>query len=57
MKASEEELKQLSLSERKIINISTYGRVNESQKIEDYVQFVLQKYYLDDQNFVIGKRL
>ena len=50
--ASEEELKYLSLSERKIANISTYGRVRISQSIEDYVQFALQQYYLNNQNFI-----
>lgn len=53
--ASEEELQQLSLSERKIANISTYGRVMESQDLEDYVQFALQHYYLNDQNFISRK--
>lgn len=50
--ASEEELQQISLSERKIANILTYGRVMEPQDIEDYVQFALQQYYLNEQNFI-----
>lgn len=49
--ASEEELQQLSLSERKIANITTYGRILEPQNIEDYIQYALQQYYLDEQNF------
>lgn len=53
--ASEEELQQLSLSERKIANIATYGRVMESQNIEDYVQFALQQYYLNNQNLISRK--
>lgn len=55
-RASEEELQQLSLSERKIANICTYGRVRESQNIEDYVQFALQQYYLNEQNFINQKK-
>ena len=50
--ASEEELQQLSLSERKIANICTYGRVLELQNFEDYVQFALQQYYLNDKTFI-----
>jgi len=53
--ASEEELQQLSLSERKIANILTYGRVMEPQDLEDYVQFALQQYYLNEQNFINRK--
>lgn len=50
--ASEEEIQQLSLSERKVANISTYGRVMQPQNFEDYVQYALQQYYLNDQNFI-----
>ena len=53
--ASEEELQQLSLSERKIANILTYSRVTESQNFEDYLQCALQQYYLNDQNFISQK--
>lgn len=53
--ASEEELQQLSLRERKIANISTYGRVVESQDFEYYIQFVLQQNYLNPQNFINQK--
>lgn len=49
--ASEEELQQLSLSERKIANICTYGRVGEPQDIEDYVQFALHQTYLNEENY------
>lgn len=52
MTASEEEIQQLSLSERKVANICTYSRVTQSQNFEDYVQFALQQYYLNDQNFI-----
>ncbi len=52
MSASKEEQQQLSLSERKVANICTYGRVTKQQQsLEDYLQFVLQQYYLNDQNF------
>ncbi len=54
--ASEEELLRLSLSERKVANITTYGRITESQDIEEYVQFTLQHFYLNDDNFVNGKK-
>lgn len=54
--ASEEELQQLSLSERKIANISTYGRINKTQDIEEYVQFALQQYYLNEENFINRKK-
>jgi hypothetical protein len=54
--ASEEELQQLSLSERKIANIYTYGRVNNPQDIEEYVQCVLQQYYLNEENFMNQKK-
>lgn len=54
--ASEEELQQLSLSERKIANIYTYSRVMESQNIDDYVQFALQQHYLNDQSFIGSKK-
>lgn len=49
--ASEEELRQLSLSERKVANILTYGRVLTSQNLESYIEFALQQYYLNEQNF------
>lgn len=58
--ASDEELQQLSLSERKIANLKTYERVRESQNIEDYVRFALQQSYLNEQNFIDftnGKKL
>lgn len=54
--ASEEELQHLSLSERKIANISTYGRRYEFEDIEDYVQFALQNYFLNEENFKNIKR-
>lgn len=49
--ASAEELKKLSLSERKLANIKTYGRVRHSENIEDYVERVVQEYYLNPENF------
>lgn len=55
--ASEEEIQQLSLSERKISNILTYGRVLESQDLESYINFALQHYYLNEQNFSNGNKL
>ena len=54
--ASEEELQQLSLSERKVANIMRYRRVMVSQDIDAYVKFALQQYYLNDQNFRGSKR-
>lgn len=56
--ASDEELQQLSLSERKIANINTYGRVGSRtfENIEDYVQYALNQYYLS-QNFTNRKKL
>lgn len=54
--ATEEELEQLTLSERKIANIKTYGRVYESQDIEDYVKFALQQRYLKGQNDPSNKK-
>lgn len=50
--ASDEELQQLSLSERKIANLKTYARVRKSQNIEDYVQYALQHTYLNEENFI-----
>ena len=47
--ASEEEIQQLSLSERKIANIITYNRVMVHQNIEDYVKFAMQQYYFNYQ--------
>ena len=52
---TEEEEQQLSLSERKIANIRAYGRVRQSQNIEDYLQFVLQQRYLS-QEFIHSKK-
>lgn len=52
--ASEEEIQGLSLSERKVANICTYGRTLKSQPIDDYVKFALHQYYLDEQNFTAG---
>lgn len=49
--ASVEELQELSLSERKIANISRYNRIHQPQKIEDYVKFALRQHYLDEKNF------
>jgi len=54
--ATEEEIQQLSLTERKVANIKTYGRVHESQDLEDYVQYALQQPYLDEQKFRGQKR-
>ena len=51
MTASEEELQQLTLSERKIANICTYGRIRESQYFESYIEFLLQQYYLNEKNY------
>ncbi len=53
--ASEEELQCLSLSEKKIANIGTYGRVFEPGNIEDYVEFALKHYFLFDQNNISKK--
>ena len=57
--ASEEEIQQLSLSERKIANICTYGRITNSSSmdIEQYIQFALQQYYLNAKNFINSKKL
>lgn len=55
--ASEEELLQITLSERKISNISTYGRINEGRRlfktlsIEEYIQYALQQTYLNEELF------
>ncbi len=49
--ASEEELSQITLSERKIANISTYGRVYKELRIEDYIEYVLQQTYLNEETF------
>lgn len=57
MTASEEELQQLSLSERKVANICTYGRITESQYFESYIEFVLQQHYLNEQNFTNQKQV
>ena len=50
--ASEEEIQQLSLSERKLANIKVYGRVRVSCDLEEYVNRVMQEYYLNDKNFI-----
>lgn len=57
--ASEEEIQQLSLNERKIANICTYGRITDSSSmdIEQYIQFALQQYYLNDKNYSNNKKL
>ena len=52
-----QEVQELTLSERKIANISTYGRVNKSIDFEEYVQFVLQQHYLNEENFVCKKSI
>lgn len=55
--ASEEEVSQISLSERKIANISTYGRINEGSRlfktlsIEEYIEYALQQTYLNEELF------
>lgn len=48
---------ELSLSERKVANICRYSRVFNHQDIEEYVQFALQQYYLDETNFPGRKKL
>lgn len=44
-------LMKLSLSERKLTNIKTYGSVKLPENIENYVNRVVQEHYLNEENF------